>query len=208
MDTAPEMSVSEAAVNLMALEVAEFTARPVAPQESDLFLDRRYCLDDLAALALDVTHRGQHVAAHRDWLDRHGLVIARSRRRVGVLLRNGRRLLAIPAYDPWTPDSPWLLDVVVMDPDMPEQLQTVTGRAVILGDLGSPLWQPVRFHVDALSWARAGGEGVCVIDWTAARPLLVGRGLQLVVGDVRTGNHVENALRAVDALPHILVEAA
>jgi hypothetical protein len=210
METAPEMSVSEAAVTGKALDGHQFTARPAAPQEPEPFLDWRYRLDDLAALALAVTHRSTYNPTLAAWMDDLGLYDARRRRRAGVMVQDGRRLIAVPTFCPWSYSSAELTDVVMFDPAAPTTCSTVTGRAVVLAEpaaLAFPMGAAFRLHSDVLSWCRAGGGGddLFVCDWRAARDLLVGRDLCLVVDSVADGEAVEAALRRADALPEILV---
>ncbi len=57
------------------------------------------------------------------------------------------------------------------------------------GDEGAP----VTVFKTPMSWLKAGGAGICILDWEWARDLLLDH--ELVAEDIELGNRLEAALK-------------
>ena len=116
----------------------------------------------------------------------------------------GRPAVIIPAYDtiPGNLDAnpaahvEHLVDLVAVDPDHPEQHWRRRGEAVVLGnaflEIAGQECEPVPVFRNPMTWFRAGGAGVVVLDWDYARDLLLDR--ELIAEDVELGTRLAAAL--------------
>ena len=117
---------------------------------------------------------------------------------------NGLAAVIVPAYD----TIPGLLgadaerhveelrDLVAVDIDRPDRFWHRRGKAVILGnaylEIAGHECEPVPVFKNPLTWLRSGGAGVCILDWSWTRDLLLD--LELVAEGVELGNRLEAAL--------------
>ncbi len=126
---------------------------------------------------------------------------------------SGPTAVIIPAYDtiPGLLDAnperhvEHLVDLVAVDPDRPERHWRRRGEAVVLGaaflEIANHEGEPVPVFGTPLSWLRSGGAGVCILDWSWARNLLLD--LEIVAEDLDLGERLEAVLR-----PNILIRGA
>ena len=117
---------------------------------------------------------------------------------------HGRTAVIIPAYDtdPWLLDAnaerhvEHLVDLVAVDADRPDQFWCRRREALILGnaylEIARQEGEPITVFKNPISWLKAGGEGVVVLDWDWAFDLLLG--LDLIAEDIDLGNRLEAAL--------------
>ncbi len=118
---------------------------------------------------------------------------------------NGRSVVVLPIYDSETPA--WaplerrfegLLDLLAFDPKQPDCWWLRRGQALLLGSIyvGLVLEESCTLPIysNPLSWLRAEGEGLMILDWEMAPALLCDVG-EFLVEDVETGNRIEAALR-------------
>ncbi len=90
-----------------------------------------------------------------------------------------------------------LVDLVAVDVDHPDRFWRRRGDAVVLGNAylevaGQDL-EPVPVYRNPLTWLRAGGAGIVVLDWDYARDLLLDH--DLIAEDVELGNRLEASLK-------------
>ena len=119
---------------------------------------------------------------------------------------DGTAALIVPIYDidPWLLDAnaerhvDHLIDLVAVDLNEPGRFWCRRGEALILGsiylDIAGQEDEPVPVFSNPISWLRAGGEGIVVLDWAWAPDLLLG--FELVAEDLELGEWLDNAMRA------------
>jgi hypothetical protein len=124
--------------------------------------------DDLAR-----AHAGNCIVLLRQ----NGLETARKAGRVGV---DPYGRITTPAFDPVDGQ---LIDILTVDPGhAAESLMLLTSMAVMLGE--PPFLDGIEIYQWPMQWLHAGADGICVIDWAAARPFLTGTPpLNLIVRD-------------------------
>ncbi len=118
---------------------------------------------------------------------------------------NGRSAVLLPVYDSETPA--WaplerrfdgLIDLLAFDPKQPDCWWLRRGQAVLLGSIyvGLVLEEgcALPIYSNPMSWLRADGEGVVILDWGMAPALLCDIG-EFLVEDVETGNRIEATLK-------------
>ena len=118
---------------------------------------------------------------------------------------DGLTALVIPCYDtiPGNLDAnaaahvEHLVDLVAVDLDHPERCWRRRGDAVVLGnaylEIAGQECQPITVFKTPLSWLRAGGAGICILDWDYARDLLLDH--ELIAEDLDLGVALEGALK-------------
>ena len=118
---------------------------------------------------------------------------------------NGLAAVVVPAYDglPGLLDAnperhvEHLVDLVAVDLDRPERFWRRHGKAVLLGnaflEIAGETCEPVPVFKTPLSWLKAGGAGICILDWDHAKDLLLGR--ELLAEDLGLGDRLEDALK-------------
>ena len=118
---------------------------------------------------------------------------------------DGLTTVIIPCYDtiPGNLDAnpeahvEHLVDLVAVDLDRPERHWRRRGEALILGsaylDIAGHEGEPVPVYRNPVSWLKAGGAGVAVLDWEWVPDLLLG--FDLIAEDVELGNRFEAALK-------------
>lgn len=118
--------------------------------------------------------------------------------------KNGRSAVVLPVYDSETPA--WapleqrfegLLDLLAFDPARPARWSLRRGQAILLGSIyvGLVLEEgcALPLYSNPLSWLKADGEGVVILNWEVAPSLLLDV-TEFVVEDVETGNRIKAAL--------------
>ena len=125
----------------------------------------------------------------------------------------GRPAIIVPAYDciPGMLDAnpelhvEELRDLIAVDLDHPDRFWRRRGDAVVLGtaflEIAGETCAPVPVFRTPISWLRAAGAGICILDWNYAKDLLIDR--ELIAEDVEIGTCLEAALA-----PSILVMEA
>jgi hypothetical protein len=178
--------------------------------------------DYLVRECIDCLYRANNAHRASSWLDDLGLHMARTHWRAGAMYaslgnqhwepaqrKTGRPVVIIPAVE-LTP-SPLLVDLVAVDPSNPAAWWLRTGEAICLG--GDGLWmpsgEPIKVRCSPLSWAKANGDGLCIIDPLIMRTYLTGHTppLTLIPESLEHGNALERTLREA-AMPRIALEAA
>ena len=118
---------------------------------------------------------------------------------------SGLTAVIIPCYDtiPGLLDAnaeahvEHLVDLLAVDLDRPERHWRRRGEAPVLGaaylDIAGQEGEPIPVFRNPLTWLLAGGGGVCILDWSWARELLLG--FDLIAEDLDLGNRLEAALR-------------
>lgn len=90
-----------------------------------------------------------------------------------------------------------LRDLVAVDVDRPDRFWRRRGEALVLGnaylEIAGETRAPVPVFKNPMTWLRAAGAGVVVLDWAWARGLLLGR--ELIAEDVALGERLETTLR-------------
>ena len=103
-----------------------------------------------------------------------------------------------PAWAPLEHRFDGLLDLFAFDPTRPDCWWLRRGQAPLLGsiylDLALQVGCALPIYSNPLSWLRAEGEGLMILDWEMAPALLCDVG-EFLVEDVETGNRIEAALR-------------
>ena len=98
-----------------------------------------------------------------------------------------------------------LHDLVAVDLDHPDHFWRRRGEALVLGnaylEIAGQEGEPVPVFKNPLTWLKAGGGGICILDWEWARDLLIDH--QLVAEDLDLGAALEVALK-----PYIWVREA
>ena len=119
---------------------------------------------------------------------------------------DGLTAIILPAYD----TIPGLLgaraerhveelrDLVAIDLDQPDRHWRHRGDAVVLGnaylEIASETCAPVPVFKTPLSWLRAAGAGICILDWDCARDLLLDH--ELIAEDLDLGAALEDTLKS------------
>ncbi len=118
---------------------------------------------------------------------------------------DGRPAIIIPAYDTIpgiihtnpARHVEHLTDLIAVDLDHPDRFWRRRGEALILGnaylEIAGETCAPVPVYRNPMTWLRAAGAGVVVLDWDWARELLLDR--ELIAEDVELGNRLEAALK-------------
>ncbi|MEE8534659.1 MAG: hypothetical protein V3S45_01360 [Kiloniellales bacterium] len=118
---------------------------------------------------------------------------------------DGRPAVIIPCYDtiPGMLDAnaerhaEHLVDLVAVDLDQPDRFWRRRGEALVLGsaylDIAGQEGAPIPVFRNPMSWLKAGGAGVCILDWDWARDLLLG--FELIVEGLDLGDQLEAALK-------------
>jgi len=90
-----------------------------------------------------------------------------------------------------------LRDLVAVDIDHPGRFWRRRGDAVVLGnaylEIAAETCAPVPVFKTPMSWLRAAGAGICILDWDWARDLLLDH--ELVAEDLDLGAQLEDALK-------------
>jgi hypothetical protein len=90
-----------------------------------------------------------------------------------------------------------LLDLVAFDVENPDRFWRRRADALLLGnaflEIAGETRAPVPVFKTPMSWLRAGGAGVCILDWDWARDLLLD--LELIAEDLELGSSLEDALK-------------
>ncbi len=90
-----------------------------------------------------------------------------------------------------------LRDLVAVDIDHPDRFWRCRGEALVLGnaylEIAGQEGAPVPVYRNPLTWFRAAGDGIVVLDWDWAREMLTG--LDLVAEDLALGEQLEAALK-------------
>ncbi len=98
-----------------------------------------------------------------------------------------------------------LRDLVAIDVADPDRFWRRRGEVLVLGnaflEIAAETRAPVPVFSNPMSWLRAGGAGIVVLDWTYARDLLLDH--ELVAEDLELGDHLEAALA-----PEIWIQGA
>ncbi len=118
---------------------------------------------------------------------------------------DGKAALIVPAYDtiPGNLDAnperhvEHLIDLVAVDVDQPARFRRRRGEALVLGnaflEIAGQECAPVPVFKNPLTWLRAGGAGIVVLDWDYARDLLLDH--ELIAEDLDLGAALEGALK-------------
>ena len=90
-----------------------------------------------------------------------------------------------------------LRDLVAVDVDHPERFWRRRGEAVVMGtaflEIAGQECAPVPVFKNPLTWLRAGGAGIVVLDWDWARDLLLDH--ELIAENLELGAALEGALK-------------
>ena len=90
-----------------------------------------------------------------------------------------------------------LRDLVAIDLDRPDRHWRRRGESLVLGtaflEIARQEVEPVPVFKNPLSWLRAGGAGVCILDWDYARDLLLDH--ELIAEDIDLGDRLAAALK-------------
>ncbi len=112
--------------------------------------------------------------------------------------------VVIPAYDtiPGNLDAnalshvEHLVDLVVVDLDHPDRFWRRRGEALVLGnaylEIAGETRAPVPVFKTPMSWLRAAGAGIVVLDWGWARDLLLDH--ELIAEDLELGDRLDAVL--------------
>ena len=118
---------------------------------------------------------------------------------------DGLTMVIIPAYDtiPGMLDAnaerhvEHLVDLVAVDLDRPDRFWRRRGEALVLGsaflDIAGQEGAPIPVFRNPMSWLKAGGAGVCILDWDWVRDLLLDH--ELIAEDLDLGDVLDGALR-------------
>lgn len=115
--------------------------------------------------------------------------------------------------------GPDLVDIVAFAPASPDRWTLRRGAGVMLGE--DALWHAcamrgpgartiVAVHATPMAWLRAGGEGVCVLDWSAealGMLRMLGPEVTLLAADAGAAVKLRDAL-AYGALPKVAARPA
>ena len=90
-----------------------------------------------------------------------------------------------------------LRDLVAVDLDRPDRWWLRRGKALVLGaallEIASQEHEPLMVFRSPLSWLKAGGAGIVVLDWSWVSELLLG--FELTAEDLALGNRLVAALK-------------
>jgi hypothetical protein len=90
-----------------------------------------------------------------------------------------------------------LVDLVAVDLDQPDRFWRRRGEALILGtaylEIARQEGEPVPVFRNPLTWLRAAGAGIVVLDWDYARDLLLDH--ELVAEDLDVAERLQTALK-------------
>ena len=90
-----------------------------------------------------------------------------------------------------------LVDLIAVDVDHRTQFWRRCGKALVLGDayleIAGQEGAPITVFKTPMSWLKAGGAGICILDWDWARDLLLDH--ELIAEDFDLGNQLEAALK-------------
>lgn len=108
-----------------------------------------------------------------------------------------------------------LLDLVVFKPSRPDQWWLRAGNGVLLGP-DWPEWcvtldnEPLYLHSTPLDWLRAGGQGSCIVDWSASLSLHLGSCADIICDTPELASRLHYALNKPTRPPniHVAREAA
>lgn len=119
---------------------------------------------------------------------------------------DGARRLVVPVYE-----GSELLDLVAFSTTSPDHWLLRTGFGLALGLFEG--WEPhrwadsVHLYRTPLDWLRAGGDGLCVVDWSAPEIYMLNDLRQITVNDHHVRQQLINALqRPLRIMPISLVE--
>ncbi len=117
----------------------------------------------------------------------------------------GREAIILPCYDTIPGNVvasakahvEHLRDLVAVDVDHPDRFWRRRAEAVVLGnaylEIARETCAPVPVFRNPMSWLRAAGAGICILDWDYARDLLLDH--ELVAEDLDLGVALEDALK-------------
>jgi len=118
---------------------------------------------------------------------------------------DGLTAVIVPVYDtiPGNLDAnperhvEHLIDLVAVDLDCPDRFWRRRGETVVMGnaflEIAGQEGEPVPVFKNPLTWLRAGGAGIVVLDWDWARDLLLDHAL--VAEDLDLGAALEGVLK-------------
>ena len=118
---------------------------------------------------------------------------------------DGLAAVIVPAYDciPGNLDAnaerhiEELRDLVAVDLGHPDRFSRRRGEALVLGaaylEIARQEGEPVPVFKTPVSWLRAGGAGIAILDWAWARDLLLD--LELIAEDLDLGDRLASALK-------------
>lgn len=99
-----------------------------------------------------------------------------------------------------------LIDLCAFRTTAPESWLLRRGNGWCLGyDYGVGSVDPVQLHATPLGWLRAGGDGLCVLDWGARSVSYLDTIERVICADNETAQLLTNALRRPVRLPEIEV---
>jgi len=99
-----------------------------------------------------------------------------------------------------------IIDLIAWRSDAPGNWVWRTGLGWALGtDMLLPRWddEPVQIHATPLDWLRAGGEGMCILDWEAPELGEI-RALEAIETDEWIAQRMTRALSKPQRLPTII----
>lgn len=115
----------------------------------------------------------------------------------------GNRALVVPVYE-----GDELVDLVAFFTSTPEQWSLRLGVGWALGleeSLERYRWgDPLPIHKTPLEWLRAGGDGLCVVDWSSPEVKTLADFASLIVGDEALERRIIAALSTPVRLPQIV----
>ncbi len=90
-----------------------------------------------------------------------------------------------------------LVDLVAVDVNQPDRFWRRHGEALVLGnaylEIASQEREPITVFKTPMSWLKAGGAGICILNWDWARDLLLDH--ELIAEDFDLGDLLEAALK-------------
>lgn len=122
---------------------------------------------------------------------------------------DGKEAFIQPVYFGDAPawGSHGLIDLVAWFPRRPDRFWTHSGDAWAMGEhLAEPWWleEPIQIWRRPLDWLRAGGSGLCVLEWETARYHL--RDFTLISEGFRHGIQLEKLLTIPAGIPNIVLQ--
>lgn len=117
----------------------------------------------------------------------------------------GREAIILPCYDTIPGNVvasakghiEHLVDLVAVNVGQHDHFSRRRGDALILGnaylEIAAQEGAPLPVFSNPLTWFRAGGDGIVVLDWEQARELLTG--LDLIAEDLALGERLESTLK-------------
>ncbi len=134
-----------------------------------------------------------------------GLAKVRDRGHRFEFAETGMPALIIPCYDctPGMIDAnperhvEELRDLVAVDLDHPDRFWRRRGEALVLGnaflEIAGQEFEPVPVYRNPMTWLRAGGAGIAILDWDYARDLLLDH--EIVAENLKLGDRLAAVLK-------------